>query len=68
MRNCPPVNFSENSRQLAATANGIILEGLVDLLKYERDVALALTSTMAVSTCYHYPLFELITLSVSNIM
>ncbi|MGB5820469.1 MAG: hypothetical protein WBG90_13375 [Saonia sp.] len=36
MRKFLPVNFSENSRRLAATANGSILEGLVDLLKYER--------------------------------
>ncbi|VXC27928.1 hypothetical protein MARI151_60532 [Maribacter litoralis] len=33
--------FLEHSRKLAATANGSILEGLVDLLKYERDGALA---------------------------
>ena len=33
--------FLQHSRQLAATANGSILEGLVDLLKYERDGALA---------------------------
>ena len=50
--------FLQYSRQLAATANVGILEGLLDFLKYERDVALALTSTMAVSTCYHFPLFE----------
>ena len=29
------------SRKLAATANGSILKGLVDLLKYERDDTLA---------------------------
>ena len=28
------------ARKLAATANGSIFEGLVDLLKYERDDAL----------------------------
>ena len=30
--------FLQHSRQLAATANGSILEGLVDLLKYEQPV------------------------------
>ncbi len=33
--------FLQHSCQLAATANGSILEGLVDLSKYERDEALA---------------------------
>jgi len=33
--------FLQYSRQLAATANVGILEGLVDLLKYQRDGALA---------------------------
>jgi len=33
--------YLRHSRQFAATANGGILEGLVDLLKYERDGALA---------------------------
>ncbi len=33
--------FLQHSYQFAATANGSILEGLVDLLKYERDDALA---------------------------
>lgn len=39
-RNFLPINFSENSRRPAATANGSILEGLVDLLKYKRDGAM----------------------------
>jgi hypothetical protein len=34
------VNFSKPNCRLAATANGSILEGLVDFLKYERDEAL----------------------------
>ncbi|NHF59995.1 hypothetical protein FK220_011625 [Flavobacteriaceae bacterium TP-CH-4] len=48
-------NFSQPFGQLAAKANGSILEGLVDLLKSERDGALAERDNFLALATFHVP-------------